>query len=375
MRIVGVELTAVAVPYSSELGTLVTSGLTLSEARHLLVQVHTDAGLVGLGEAVPRPSVYGETLGGIRAALETLIVPPILGLDPLDTERAWASWERVVGNQSAKAAIDVALHDLIGRQARTPLFRLLGGWSAGSIPLTMALGIGTPAAMADQARRAVDEGYATIKLKVGTDVAADVTAVAAVRAAIGPDVGLYVDANCGYGRVEALRAIRGFEAHDLRYVEEPIAAWDTAGRARLAHATDIPLLLDESTNELGAVIGAIADGSAGAFSVRAARTGISRSRHLVGVAVAANVPCLVGSHRELGVGAAANAHLAAGYRVTASPAELGSLVFLEDSLLAVPLHIEGGRLTLPDGPGLGVELDPDRVARYRLWTTLIGSRA
>jgi L-alanine-DL-glutamate epimerase-like enolase superfamily enzyme len=372
MRIVAVELIAVAVPYTSDLGTLVTSGLTLSEARHILVRVHTDIGLVGLGEAVPRPSVYGETLDGMRAALETLIVPPILGLDPLDTERAWSTWERIVGNQSAKAAIDVALHDLIGRQAGIPLYRLLGGWSDGSIPLTMALGMGTSAAMADGARRAVAEGYRTIKLKVGTDVVADIAAVAAVRSAIGPDVGLYVDANCGYGRADAVRAIRGFERHDLRYVEEPIAAWDTAGRARLAHATDIPLLLDESTNELGAVIGAIADGSAGAFSLRAARTGIGRSRHIVGVAVAANVPCLVGSHRELGVGAASNAHLAAGYRATASPAELGSHVFLEDSLLAAPLRIEGGRLTLPDGPGLGVELDPDRVARYRLWTSVIG---
>jgi L-alanine-DL-glutamate epimerase-like enolase superfamily enzyme len=374
VRIVGVELTAVAVPYTAELGTLVTSGLRLSEARHLLVAVHTDTGMVGLGEAIPRPSVYGETLDGIRAALETLLVPPILGLDPLDTERAWAAWERVVGNHSAKAAIDIALHDLIGKAAGIPLWRLLGGWADGSIPLTMALGMGTPQAMADQARRAVDEGYGTVKLKVGTAVAGDIAAVAAVRAAIGPEVNLYVDANCGYDRNDAQRAIRGFEPHDLRWLEEPIAAADAAGRARLAARTDIPFLLDESTNELAAVLPAVADGSAGGFSLRTARSGFSRSRHLIGVATAAGIPCLVGSHRELGVGVAANAQLAAGFRTTAEPAELGSHRFLEDSLLATPLRIEGGRLTLPDGPGLGVELDPDRVARYRLWSTLVGER-
>jgi L-alanine-DL-glutamate epimerase-like enolase superfamily enzyme len=374
MKIIGVELTAVAVPYTAELGTVVTSGLRLSEARHLLVEVHTDAGLVGLGEAIPRPSVYGETLDGIRAAHETLIVPPILGLDALDTERAWAAWERVVGNQSAKTAIDIAMHDLIGKAAGIPIWRLVGGWSDGSIPLTMALGMGTAQAMADQARRAVDDGYGTVKLKVGSDVAADIAAVAAVRLAIGPDVHLYVDANCGYGRADALRAIRGFEPHDLRWLEEPIAAADAAGRARLSQRTDIPFLLDESTNELATVLPAIADGSAGGFSLRTARSGFSRSRHLVGVATAAGIPCLVGSHRELGVGVAANAHLAAGFRVADEPAELGSHRFLEDSLLATPLRIEGGRLTLPGGPGLGVELDPDRVARYRLWSTLIGER-
>jgi L-alanine-DL-glutamate epimerase-like enolase superfamily enzyme len=371
-RVTGVRLTAVDVPYVPELGMLVTAGLTQSGARHVLVEVGADDGSIGLGEAVPRPSVYGETVEGIRSVIEGLLAPPLLAMAATDVERAWAAWERVVDNQSAKAALDVALHDLVGRHAGLPLFRLLGGWSDGTIELTMALGIGSASAMADQARRAVDDGYRTVKLKVGKDVAADVAAVAAVRAAIGPGVALYVDANNGYGRRDALRAIRGFEAHDVALVEEPVGARDTEGRARLASATDIPLLLDESTNNLDDVPREIAAGTAGAISVRAARTGMTLTRHLVGLAVANHVPLLVGSHRELGVGVATNAHLAAGFRAMSFPAELGSHAFLEDGLLAVPLRIEGGRLHLPTGPGLGVDLDPERVARYRLWTTTIG---
>jgi L-Ala-D/L-Glu epimerase len=371
-RVIGVDLTAVAVPYTTELGTVVTAGLTLSEARHLIVEVHTDDGRTGLGEGIPRPSVYGETLDGIRAALETLLVPPILGSDPFDTERAWAAWERVVGNQSAKASLDIALHDLAGQAAGVPLHKLLGGWSDGSIALTMALGLGTPESMAAGAARAVADGYRTVKLKVGKDVAADLRAVAAVREAVGPGIAVYVDANGGYSRRDALLAIRGFEAHGIALVEEPVAARDVDGRARLARATDIPLLLDESTNDLADAAREIAAGSAGALSIRSARSGITLTRHLVGMAVASNVPCLVGSHRELGIGVAANAHIAAGYRCMAFPAELGSHVYLEHSLLAEPLAIANGVLRLPDGPGLGVRLDRRRVEQYRLWSVRIG---
>ena len=371
-RIEGVRLTAVDVPYRPELGTLVTAGMTQRGARHVLVEVFADDGSVGLGEAVPRPSVYGETLDGIRAACEQLLAPPLLGMAATDTERAWAAWERVVGNQTAKAALDVALHDLVARRARLPLWRLLGGWSDGSIPLTMALGIGSAAMVAEHARQAVDAGYGTLKFKVGMDVAADLASVAAVREAVGPGVTVYVDANNGYSRRDAIRAARGFERQDVALIEEPVAARDTEGRARLAHATDIPLLLDESTNDLADVPREIAAGTAGVISVRAARTGFSLTRHLVGLATANHVPLLVGSHRELGVGIAANAHIAAGFRVMAWPAELGSHVFLEDGLLREPLRIEGGRLHLPGGPGLAVELDPERVARYRLWTSTAG---
>jgi L-alanine-DL-glutamate epimerase-like enolase superfamily enzyme len=373
-RVAAVELTAVAVPYRPELGTVVTAGLSLTEARHVLVEVVAGDGSVGLGEAVPRPSVYGETLEGIRSAIEGLLGPPLIGMAATDTERAWAAWGRVVGNQSAKAALDVALHDLVARRAGVPLFRLLGGWTDGSIPLTMAIGIGRPTEMAEGARRAVAAGYRSLKLKVGKDVTGDVAAVAAVRKAIGPDVTVYVDANGGYNRVDALRAMRGFERHGVALVEEPIAAWDTEGRARLARASDIPLLLDESTNDLAAVPREIAAGTAGAISVRAARSGVSLTRHLVGIAEASNVPCLVGSHRELGVGVAANAHIAAAFRSMAYPAELGSHAYLEDGLLTEPLRIEAGRLRLPSGPGLGVALDRERVERYRIWSAVIGER-
>lgn len=372
MLITGARLTAVRVPYKAEIGPVVTAGLRLEAAEHVIVELQTDAGIAGLGEAVPRPSVYGDTLEGLADSLATLIIPPIIGLDPWSVEQAWVRWQRVVANQAAKSAVDVALHDIAGRAAHVPAYRLLGGASNGDIPLCMAIAMGTRDQLVDQALRACADGYETIKIKVGMDVAADIENVQAVREAIGPDRTLYVDANGGYDRATAVRAVREFERCGVSLLEELLPAADTAGRVRLAAMTDIPLLADESTNSLADLQREMALGAVGAISLRAPRSGFSMSRRVAAIADLGGIPIVVGSHRELGIGTAANAHLAAAFSGVRLPAELGHHVFVEHPLLRHPLAIAGGRLRLPDGPGLGVELDPDAVDRYSIWTRTIG---
>lgn len=366
MKITSVEVIPVSVPFRPEVGVVVTAGLTSTGAQHHLVRVHTDEGLVGLGEGVPRPSVNGETFESIAAAIERLLAPPILGLDPVDVERIWGRWERVVGNTAAKAAIDMALYDLVGQQAGLPVWRLLGGASDGRIPVSFPIAMGSLAEMARQAERALEQGFRGIKLKVGKDVRHDARMVGEVRRAIGDDVLLYVDANQGYSFADALQAIQAFEAHGIGLVEEPIWSWDVQGRERLARAIHTPILLDESINAPSDVLREIGLGTAGALSLRTPRHGFTLARKMAALAEAANVPCLMGSHRELGVGTAASAHVGAAFRCVTYPAELGVHVLLEDGLLAEPLRIEDGWLYLPEGPGLGIALDEQKLARYRL---------
>ncbi|MDA0159249.1 hypothetical protein OM076_03140 [Solirubrobacter ginsenosidimutans] len=370
MKITSVDVTVVAVPYKPEVGAIVTAGLVLTEARHVLVALHTDEGLTGIGEAVPRPSVYGETVDSIRAALRDLLVPPILGAEALDVERMWERWVRVIGNTTAKAALDMACHDLQGRAANLPLYKLLGGYANEPLPLTMPIAIASDEEVLDQARRAVDTGYAGVKLKVGKGLRRDVRAVERVREAIGDELLLYVDANQGYGTSDALKAAAAFARIGVDLLEEPVSGANTLGRARIAQTGQVPLLLDESIQGLPDAVREIGLGTAGAFSVRSPRTGITLSKKLVGLADAAEVPCLVGSHRELGVATAASAHLAAAFAAMTYPSELGVHTLLTDGLLAEPLEIAGGRLTLPAGPGLGVDLDPGRVDKHRVGDVL-----
>jgi L-alanine-DL-glutamate epimerase-like enolase superfamily enzyme len=367
-RIVSVDVTVVAVPYRAGVGAIVTAGLVLTEARHVLVEVRTDEGWVGLGEAVPRPSIYGETVESIVAALQQLLVPPLLGASPLEVERIWARWARVVGNTTAKSALDMACHDIAGQLAGLPLHRLLGGFSDGRVPLTMPIAIADD--VVEQANVAIASGYKALKLKVGKDLRRDVATVEAVRCAVGPDPMLYVDANQGYRTSDALEAARQFGALGVDLLEEPVSAGNVDARVKLARAGHVPLLLDETLQAPSDLLREIGLGTPSAISVRSPRSGITGSRKVVALAEAAEVDCLVGSHRELGVATIASAHLAAGFAAMTLPAELGVATLLSHTLLSEPLRIDDGWLTLPSGPGLGVALDREAVARFRVGDVL-----
>jgi L-alanine-DL-glutamate epimerase-like enolase superfamily enzyme len=366
MRITSVKFMSVSVPYDAEVGPIVTAGLEMTHANHVLVRVDTDEGIAGWGEALQRPSVYGETIESIFAALTKLLAPPIIGLDPREPEKLWAKWVRVVGNTTAKAALDVACHDIAGRAAGAPIFKLLGGAADEPVVrLTMPVALAREEEVVRQAERAVERGFTSVKLKVGKDVARDVRVTQAVRSAIGGDIDLYVDANQAYTTSEAARAARGFEAADISLLEEPVAPGNTAGRVKLAETTSVPLLLDETIERPSDALREIKLGTAGAFSIRSPRTGITWSRKMAAIAEAAGVPCLVGSHRELGIATAASAHLAAGLAGMSLPAELGVYSLVTEGLVTEPLRIEDGALVVPDGPGLGVEVDEDAVDRFR----------
>jgi L-Ala-D/L-Glu epimerase / N-acetyl-D-glutamate racemase len=370
LHIASVDIIPVAVPYRPEAGVVITAGLRLTEARHLLIQVKTDEGLVGLGEAVPRPSVYGETIESIVAALRTLLVPPILGMDPLDTEKLWAKWDRVVANTSAKASLDMAFHDIAGQKAGMPVYKMLGGWSDGRIRLTMPIAITSTEGAVDQARKAISGGFTWLKMKVGLDLSRDIDVVGAVRSAVGPGVGIYVDANQGYSTADALSAAAEFNRLGVALFEEPVAMGNFMGLAKLARDGGMTLLLDEGILTPSDVARALALGPSIAFSIRSPKTGFTWSRKIVGLIETANLTCLVGSHRELGVGTVASAHIAAAFRVMAYPAELGVHTLLEDGLLDQPLRFAGGEMILPDGPGLGVTLNMKSVERYRADETI-----
>jgi L-alanine-DL-glutamate epimerase-like enolase superfamily enzyme len=369
MKVVAVEATPVALPFKEGVGTVVTSRLVLHDSRHVVVRLRTDAGVHGTGEALPRPASYGETIESILAILGQILAPLILGTDPFEVESLWERLDRVGHNTTAKCAIEMACHDIIGKVCEQPIYRLLGGYCRDRISLTMPIAMGAKDSVVRQADDAVAEGYRSVKVKVGKDVRRDADVIEAVRSAIGADVALYVDANQGYSASDALRAGRIYEALGVDLFEEPVVTSDERTRVRLSQTIGVPLLLDESIETPADAQRAIAIGTAGAFSVRSPRLGFARNRKLIAVAEAGGVPCVAGSHREAGVGTAATAHLAAGFAAMSLPAELGVHALLSDGLLTEPLEIADGHLTLPSGPGLGVEVDEEKLELYRLGET------
>ena len=363
VKITAVEAIPFALPYRR--APKFASG-SVDRADNVLVRVHTDAGLVGHAEAQPRPYTYGETQTSIVDAVRGRLNDGLIGVDPLRTELVAERCGAIAGNQVARGAVDLAVWDLVGQILGRPCHKLLGGFADGVAAAHM-VSLDEPSAMADEAIAIRDRlGVQTFKVKVGRDPALDVAAVRAIRDAL-PDADLYVDANRGWSYDDAARAGDALADLGVRAIEEPISIEDRAGRLRLADRWVVPLVGDESCISLAHVDRALEEGAVRMVSVKTARTGFTESRRILDLCLARNVPIVVGSQYEGALGAVATIAFAAAFAATAGqPAEITNFLDLADDLVFAAPEIRAGRATASAKPGLGVEIDEDRLTRYRL---------
>ncbi|HEX6971135.1 MAG TPA: enolase C-terminal domain-like protein, partial [Limnochordia bacterium] len=270
----------------------------------------------------------------------------------------------------AKAAIDIAAHDLAAKTLGLPVHRLLGGAVRRRVPLAWAVGLGSTEEMVREAQQYVARGFRTIKLKIGRDPRQDLQNVAAVREAIGPEIALRVDANQGYTVDVAIPTLRRMEAYDLQLIEQPVPRWDLSGMAKIAAALDTPILADEAVFDAHDAWRVIREQAADLINIKIMKPGgLYPSKQVAAVAAAAGVPCLVGSMIEMGPGTAAGLHFAASTPNVLYPSELIGPVMLAGDVIcedrfapsAVP-----GYLEVSDEPGLGVSL-LDETHPYRRW--------
>ncbi|MHA3791198.1 mandelate racemase/muconate lactonizing enzyme family protein [Sphingomonas sp. YL-JM2C] len=334
---------------------------------HLLIRIRSAEGVEGVSEAPARQMIYGETIPSMVAAIEDYFAPALSGLDPHNIEEAWHRMEALPANHCAKAGIDMALHDLIAKAAGLPLYRMLGGYGR-TIDVCHILGIDEPAAVAAQALDLRSRfGFRWFKLKAGIEPRKDTAMIAAVRDAVGPDVHLTVDCNQAYPAHVAERWLPEWDRFDLAWVEEPCAGSDPQGRSRVARASRTPFMLDESAYLPRDVAREGALGNCRIAGIKTARTGISKSRKVLAIAEAHGMRAVVGGQAESELGTMFGAHFAAAHRATAtSSAELSFFLETKDRITRESLPIVDGRITLPDRPGIGVELDEERLRRCRL---------
>lgn len=363
MKIVGIDCT----PFSLPLGKPVTfAGGTLAVSEHVLVEVRTDEGLVGRAEAPSRPFYYGESQASICAAVREWFEPALRGRSPFELEYAWRLFDGVEHNNTAKAAIDIALHDLQGQALGQPCHRLLGAWTE-EVRVTYICGYGWPEAMAEEAL-AVRERYGinAFKLKVGIDPAQDVRMLHTLRRAL-PEAHLCVDGNSGLSGADAVRVLAAGYEVGLAWAEEPVHPEDRPGRALLARQTRVAIMGDESCRTPQEVAREFADGFIHIAGVKIARTGFRRSRDILAQAAALRAPVVIASQGDSTLGILAGLNFTAAHRAAAErPAELTFHLNIQADILAEPLQVRDGRMRAPDRPGLGVQIDPDKLSRYRV---------
>ncbi len=371
MKITRVETIPVKVPIRPEFRIRGSLGLH-TESPFLLLRVHTDDDLIGLGEVSCTPVWSGEDQLTAAHIIADFLAPAVLGQDPRDIEALTVKMRRAVaGNPFTKSGMEMALWDILGKSVGLPVYRLLGGKVRETVPIKMSVSGAEPKRAAELAEWAIAQGLKALKVKVGIEPEGDVARVKAVRAAIGPGIRMGADANGGWSPRVAIQTIRRLvDECGIYFAEQPVAPLDVQWMADVRRNVPVPVMADESCYTLQDAMALARAGAADILSIYVGKGGgIGPARKIAAVAEAAGLTCTVGSNLELGVASAAMAHLATattGVGAEEFPCDiLGPLAYEED-LLVDPLQVREGAVRAPDKPGLGVELDNAKLARYRV---------
>ena len=352
MKITDIKLGHISVPLKKPFKTALR---TVNSVEDIIVRIETDTGHIGYGEAPPTGVITGDTKASIIGAIENHIKKHLMGMDIENMEEIMLKLEKsIVGNTSAKAAVDIAIYDLYGQLYGTPVYKLLGGYRK-EIITDITISVNEPEEMARDSIEAVNKGYRTLKIKVGKDPELDIKRMKAIREAVGYDIDLRIDANQGWNAKEAVYALRKMEDADLKIelVEQPVPAHDIEGLKFVTDNISIPVAADESVFSPKDALTIMQRRAADLINIKLMKTGgIHNALKICSLAEIYGIECMLGCMLEAKVSVTAAVHLAAAKSVITKIDLDGPLLCREDP-------VEGGaifedyKITLRDNPGFG----------------------
>jgi L-alanine-DL-glutamate epimerase-like enolase superfamily enzyme len=327
---------------------------TVGSADNVLIGLETDTGLAGYGEAAPSTLLTGEIREHIVSALK-FIKPILLGRDPFDISRIEEDIERAIkGNYGMKAAIDMALLDLMGKAMETPVYDLLGRYRT-EFRTDLTIGIKDPRDMAEDAVRIVEKGFDAIKVKVGTGLVVDIERIKEIRDAVGNTIRIRADANQGWGPKDAVKAIREMERYGIELIEQPVPWWDIKGLKWVRNRVDIPVMADESAHSPQDAIHLIEQDAVDMINIKLMKCGgIRNGVKIAHIAESAGMECMVGCKVESRVAITAASHLVASAK-NVTKVDLDSFLSLSEDPVEGGIEIDRGTIILPKEPGLGIK--------------------
>jgi muconate cycloisomerase len=374
LTIARVETLPVALPTRA---SFAVSGGSVARAGEpsvrVLVKVTASDGTFGWGEATPIPSWTYETLESIATTIDRYLAPAARGIAVWDLDALTRAFDRAInrgfsiGAPLAKAAVDVAVHDLLGKALGLPVYALLGGRRATRIALGWIVSTEGAGGAEASVREGRERGYGAFKVKVGLHGERDdVRTVERVRAAAGDDAFLWVDANQGYTVDVALRVARALEPLGVAAFEQPLPANDVEGLRRLRDRSAIPVALDESLRHPSDLATFVKLGAVDVAIAKVQRTGgLTLSRRLCQYALDSGVRLMGSGLTESDVGLAASLHLFAAFGID-TPVDLNGRQFIESPYASRTIRIENGEAQIPGDPGLGIEVDEEWVRAHRV---------
>jgi L-alanine-DL-glutamate epimerase-like enolase superfamily enzyme len=325
---------------------------TLAEARHVLVRIHLSDGSMGMAEAPPRPTIYGETASTICAVIAEEITPRVLA-QPLSSVPMRV--QELKFNHTAKGAFDIALYDAVAKSRGQSLGALLGG-SNEPLRISYILGMGSADEVMAEAARVANAGVRVLKVKVGREPAADLALIDTLQQALGPTVQMYADANECLSTEAAPRTLAALRERGLLYCEEPLPVELVHERASLRAQEIVPLIGDDSAFTARDLAREIALDTFDILNIKTARTGYTESEQMRRLALAAGKGIMVGSQASAGLGAA-RAGLFAARPGIEHPSELTFFLKLEADIIPRPIPIVDGCIRPADLDAVQVDND------------------
>lgn len=351
MKITNIKIDRVKVPLTEPFR--ISLGV-ITHAESAVVTVETDEGLVGYGEGAPGVFVSGENLPGTAASIE-LMARDLIGVDPTDLEKVYWIMDKATAHaHCAKTAIDIACHDLLGKKAGLPVYKLLGGLT-NTMETDVTIPINPPDYMAQKAKEQVAQGFDVLKVKMGVDEASDLARMKAIREAAGSGVKIRVDANQAWTAKEALNMIAKLDEYDLELVEQPVKADDLEGLAEVTRASRVPIMSDESCFTAKDALKLIRGHCVDIVNIKLMKCGgLREAQKINAICEAAGVTVMLGCMaEETNIGITAAASLGAALK-NITRADLDATFSLADLPFQGGVGREVGKLlTLPEEPGFG----------------------
>ncbi len=353
MKITDVRLGILSVPLRVPFKTALRS---VSSVEDVIVEIHTDTGHVGYGEAPPTGAITGDTTGAIIGALKDHLIKTIVGRDVDEFEDLIQAVNKcIVKNTSAKAAVDMALYDLYGQLYKLPVYKLFGG-ARKKIVTDITISVNDPEVMAEDTKNAVERGYDTLKVKVGVNPDLDLARLTAVRATAGPDKRIRIDANQAWSPKQAVRLLNQMQEKGLgiELVEQPVPAHDFEGLKFVTERSYVPVLADESVFSPEDAVKIMQIGAADLINIKLMKCGgLYNALKIATAAELYGVECMIGCMLEAKISVNAAVHLACARKIITKIDLDGPVLCSEDPIQGGSVFNEK-EISVSEDPGLGI---------------------
>ena len=363
MKITDIRMGLISVPLRVPFKTALRS---VNSVEDVVVEIHTDSGEVGYGEAPPTGVITGDTTGAIIGAIKDHIAPSLIGRDVDDFEDLMKVLNScILKNTSAKAAVDMALWDLYGQLYKIPVYKLMGG-ARKSIVTDITISVNEPDEMARDAEDAIRRGYDCLKVKVGKEPEKDISRLSAIRQVVPAETKIRIDANQGWTPKEAVRILNGMQEKglDIEFVEQPVKAHDFEGMKYVTELSYVPVLADESVFSPEDAVKIMEMRAADLVNIKLMKCGgLYNALKIVSAAEIYGVECMIGCMLEAKISVNAAVHLACAKKIITKIDLDGPVLCKEDPILGGAVFDEK-IITVSDEPGLGIRgIEPGKI-RY-----------